>query len=247
MKLEYTVKKEEENTKLKYILKNILHISTALLVKLKNNKCIFVNNNICMVNTLVKENDTIIVDLNNIDNDSKSTVIPYDKEMNIIYEDEYMLVIDKPSNLEIHPSSNSYDKTLANMIMNYYNEMNYNINKIHIITRLDKDTSGICIIVKNEYIQNLFSNKSSIQKEYIAIVNGNVKKNHDIIEKNIARKKGSIIIREVNDKGDYCKTEYFVLYRNIDKNYTYLKILLHTGRTHQIRVHMAYIGHVILR
>ena len=252
MKLEYTVKKEEENTKLKYILKNILHISTALLVKLKNNKCIFVNNDICMVNTLVKENDTIIVDLNNIDNDNKSTVIPYDKEMNIIYEDEYILVVDKPSNLEIHPSPNNHDKTLANMIMDYYNKMHYNIHKIHILTRLDKDTSGICIITKNEYIQNLFSSKGDtihfeIQKEYIAIVNGNVENDHNIIEKNIARKKGSIIIREVNDKGDYCKTEYFVLNRNIDKNYTIVKVLLHTGRTHQIRVHMAYIGHVILR
>jgi len=252
MKLEYTVKKEDENTKLKHILKDILHISTALLVKLKNNKCIFVNNDISMVNTLVKENDTIIVDLNNIDNVSKSTVIPYDKEMNIIYEDEYILVVDKPSNLEIHPSPNNHDKTLANMIMDYYDKMHYNIHKIHILTRLDKDTSGICIITKNEYIQNLFSSKGDtihfeIQKEYIAIVNGNVEKDEDIIEKNIDRKKGSIIIREVNDKGDYCKTEYFVLNRNTEKNYTCLKVILHTGRTHQIRVHMAYIGHVILR
>jgi len=252
LKLEYTVKKEDENVKLKYILKNILHISTALLIKLKNNKCIFVNNNISMVNTIVKENDSIIVDLNNIDNINKSTVIPYDKELNIIYEDEYILAVDKPSNLEIHPSPNNHDKTLANMIMNYYIEKNYNIKKIHILTRLDKDTSGICIIVKNEYIQNLFSSKGDtihfeIQKEYIAVVNGNVEKDYDIIEKNIARKDGSIIIREVNDKGDYCKTEYFVLSRNIENNYTCLKVLLHTGRTHQIRVHMAFIGHVILR
>ena len=252
MKLDYTVKKEDENTKLKYILKNILHISTALLIKLKNNKCIFVNNNICLVNTLVKENDEIIVDLNNIDIECESTVTPYDKEMSILYEDEYILVVDKPSNLEIHPSPNNHDKTLANMIMNYYIKNNYDINKIHILTRLDKDTSGICIIVKNEYIQNLFSSTGDtihfeIQKEYIAIVNGIAINDHDIIEKNIARKNGSIIIREVNESGDYCKTEYFVLNRNTDKNYTSLKVILHTGRTHQIRVHMAFIGHVLLR
>jgi 23S rRNA pseudouridine1911/1915/1917 synthase len=250
--LQYTVKKEEENTKLKYILKNILHISTSLLIKLKNNKCIFVNNEISMVNTLVKENDQIIVDLNNIDIECESTVTPYNQKIDIIYEDEYILVIDKPSNLEIHPSPNNHDKTLANMVMHYYIEKNYDINKIHILTRLDKDTSGICIIVKNEYIQNLFSSTGDtiyfqIQKEYIAIVNGIVENNHDIIEKNIARKNGSIIIREVNESGDYCKTEYFVLNRNIEQNYTCLKVLLHTGRTHQIRVHMAFIGHVLLR
>jgi 23S rRNA pseudouridine1911/1915/1917 synthase len=247
LKLEYTVTKEDENVKLKYILKNKLYISTGLLIKLKNNKCIFVNDNICLVNTFVKENDKILINLDNIENDNITRINSYKRKLNIIYEDEYILVIDKPSNLEVHPSANNYDKTLANMVINYYDEMNYNINKVHIITRLDKDTSGICIIAKNEYIQNLFSTKSTIQKEYIAIVNGIVKNDHDIIEKNISRKEGSIILRQVNDLGDYCKTEYFVLQRNIEKNYTCLKLLLHTGRTHQIRVHMAYLGHVLLR
>lgn len=247
MKLEYIAKKQDENIPLKYILKNILHISSGLLLKLKNNKCIFVNDNISLVNTLVKENDKILINLDNIDKDNTPNINPYDRKLNILFEDEYILVIDKPSNLEVHPSVNNYDKTLANMVMNYYNEMNYNINKIHILTRLDKDTSGICIIAKNEYIQNLFSSKNIIQKEYIAIVNGIVKNDHDMIEKNISRKEGSIIIRQVNDAGEYCKTEYFVLHRNIQNNYTCTKVILHTGRTHQIRVHMAYLGHVLLR
>lgn len=249
MKLEYIAKKQDENTKLKYILKNILHISTGLLVKLKNNKCIFVNDTISLVNTLVKENDKILINLDNIDKDDTPNINPYNVKLDIIYEDDYLLVIDKPSNLEVHPCVNNYDKTLANIVMNYYNEMNYNINKVHIITRLDKDTSGICIIAKNEYVQNLFSVKNSInfKKEYIAIVDGIVENDHYVIEKNIARKEGSIIVRQVNDLGDYCKTEYFVLRRNIQKHYTCLKILLHTGRTHQIRVHMAYLGHILLR
>ncbi len=246
MKLEYTVTKEDENTKLKYILKNKLFISAGLLTKLKNNKCIYINGNISLVNTLVKEKDEILIDLDNIDKD-KIKINSYNKSLDIIYEDEYILVINKPSNLEIHPSINSYDKTLANMVINYYNEKNYNIHKVHIITRLDKNTTGICIIAKNEYIQNLFSNKNKINKEYIAIVNGIVEKEHGIIEKNISRKQGSIIVRQVKDTGDYCKTEYFVLSRNIQKNYTCIKLLLHTGRTHQIRVHMAYLGHVLLR
>lgn len=249
MKLEYVVKKQDENNKLKYILKNKLSISTGLLLKLKNGKSIFLNNSISSVNTIVKENDVILVDLDNIDK-RISSINPYNRKINIIYEDNYILVIDKPSNLDVHPSNNNYDKTLANMVINYYNEKKYNINKVHIITRLDKDTSGICIIAKNEYIQNLFNIHKDIvnlKKEYIAIVNGIVKKDHNIIDKSISRKDGSIIIREINASGDHSKTEYFVLNRNIEKKYTCLSIILHTGRTHQIRVHMAYLGHVLLR
>lgn len=250
MKLEYNVKKEDENIKLKYILKNKLCISSKLLLKLKNNKCIYVNNQPCLVNNTLKEKDKILVDLDNIDVNSESVIPLYDSPLNIIYEDQYILVINKPSNLEVHPSMNNYDKTLANMVMNYYIKNNYNITKIHIITRLDKDTSGICIIAKNEYIQELFLRKKDIinfNKEYIAIVNGIIKNDHGIIENNIARKEGSIIIREVNSNGDYAKTEYYVIKRNEEKNYTIVRIILHTGRTHQIRVHMAFLGHILLR
>lgn len=250
MKLEYTVKKEDENIKLKHILKNKLYISSKLLLKLKNNKCIFINDIPCLVNNIVKENDKIIVNLDNIDVINETSIPLYDSKLDIMYEDEYILVINKPSNLEVHPSMNNYDKTLANMVMSYYIKNNYNINKIHIITRLDKDTSGICIIAKNEYIQELFLRKKDIigfNKEYIAIVNGIIQKDHYIVENNIARKDGSIIVREVNPNGDYAKTEYNVLKRHKEKNYTIVRIILHTGRTHQIRVHMAFLGHVLLR
>lgn len=250
MVLKYTVKKEEGNIRIKYILKNKLYISSKLLLKLKINKRIFVNNKPCLVNKIVYEKDIVTVNLENLDKDNKSNIPAYNSNLDVIYEDEYILVLDKPSNLKVHPAMNNYDKTLANMVMGYYLQKGYNINKVHIITRLDKDTSGICVIVKNEYVQELFIRKKKevdFQKEYIAVVNGIVKNDHGIIEKNISRKDGSIIVREVNDTGDYAKTEYFIINRNIDKNYTCIKILLHTGRTHQIRVHLAFLGHVLLR
>ena len=148
-----------------------------------------------------------------------------------------------------HPSADNYDNTLSNIVAAYLKKQG--INNIHIVTRLDKNTTGICIFAKNEYIQELFvrrKEKLNLKKEYIAIVNGIVKENHGIIEKNIARIDNTIILRHtVNDNtGDYAKTEYNVLARNEEKNYTVVNVLLHTGRTHQIRVHMIDLGHILL-
>ena len=160
-----------------------------------------------------------------------------------------MLIINKPANMPTHPSSDNYENTLSNIVAAYLKKQG--IYNIHIVTRLDKNTTGICIFAKNEYIQELFvrlKNKINIKKEYIAVVSGIVKDNSGIIEKNIKRMENTIILRQTtNDNtGDYAKTEYEVLSRNETKNYTVLKLILHTGRTHQIRVHMIDIGHILL-
>lgn len=261
MKLEYAVKREDQSKTLKDILKKKLFISNILINKLKTTNSILVNNGPKFVNYKVKENDVIIINFENMNNviynDKSSTYYKKDKyldkykrlkyNLDIIYEDEYLLIINKPYNMAIHPSCANYETTLSNAVATYLELQN--IYSIHIVTRLDKDTSGICIFAKSEYIQELFIRKNkyiSLKKEYIAIVDSIVKKDHDIIEKNISRKNNSIILREVNNNGDYAKTEYFVKNRNYTNNYTILKIILHTGRTHQIRVHMANIGHVLL-
>lgn len=261
MKFNYIVKKEDQSKSVKDILKNKLFVSNILINKLKMTNSILVNNEIKFVNYSVKSNDKIIIDFDNMNNviyTDKSNIYykkykyldRYNKlkyNLDIIYEDEYLLIVNKPYNMPIHPSCSNYETTLSNAVATYLESQN--IYSIHIVTRLDKDTSGICIFAKNEYIQELFIRKNKsidLKKEYIAIVNGILEKEHNIIEKNIARKTNSIILREINDNGDYAKTEYFVKYINYEKNYTILKIILHTGRTHQIRVHMASIGHVLL-
>jgi len=245
--LKYITNKEDIGTKLKYILKSKMYISNILLNKLKLNNSILVNNEEKFVNYIVKENDEITISIPNNDKKFSNKFKITNKELNILYEDEYLLIIDKESNTPIHPSSDNYTNTLSNYVA-YYLE-NKGINGIHILTRLDKNTSGICIFAKNEYIQELFIRKKydiKLQKEYLCIVNGIVEKEHDVIEAPIARKENTIILREVNESGDYAKTEYFTLNRNYDKNYSVIKILLHTGRTHQIRVHMSYLGHTLL-
>ena len=144
------------NCTIKQILKNKLDISSKLLTKLKTNNCIFINNNIAMVNNIVHENDIILVNFDNIKYDKtfSDKFKPYNYVLDILYEDEYILIVNKPAFMPVHPSSQNYTTTLANAV-NYYLKSK-NINTIHIVTRLDKNTSGICIFAKNEYIQELF-------------------------------------------------------------------------------------------
>jgi len=252
LKITYRVEKKDSNKDLKYILKNRLYVSSKLLIKLKLSHSIFVNKKTEFVNFIVKENDNILIDFDILEKyEEKKRFIDkfekVDKKLDILYEDEYLLIINKPANMPIHPSCDNYNNTLSNIVANYLEKQN--IYYIHILTRLDKNTTGICIFAKHEYIQELFTKRKdfiNFKKKYLCIVNGIVEKDHDIIEKNISRKDGTIIIREVNENGDFAKTEYNVLNRNFEKNYTILEILLHTGRTHQIRVHMSHIGHVLL-
>lgn len=249
MILEYTIKKEDDSKLLKDILKNRLYISTVLLKKLKSSKGILVNSVPTFVNYKVKQNDKIIVNLESIDDSKKfkDKFILVDTPIDILYEDDYLLIINKPSNMPVHPSSDNYKNTLSNIVASYLEKQK--IYNIHIITRLDKDTTGICIFAKNSYIQELFIRKKeqiNLIKEYLAVCYGIIPFEHKIIEEKIARKEGTIILREVNNEGDYAKTEVFVTSTNKEKNFSTIKVILHTGRTHQIRVHMSYIGYPLL-
>ncbi len=254
MKIEYTALNIDNNKKLKDILKKRLYISSELLKKLKYSNSIYVNNNIAFTNYIVKENDNICVDIQNYIKQKKDLKFEDKFELvnaplDILYEDDYLLIVNKPVNMPTHPSSDNYTNTLSNIVANYLKKQK--IYNIHIITRLDKNTTGICIFAKNEYIQELFVKKKDIinlKKEYIAIVNGIIDNNYGIIEKNIARMNNTILLRETvdNNTGDYAKTEYDVISRNTNLNYTVVKVLLHTGKTHQIRVHMIDIGHILL-
>lgn len=254
MNIKYIATQNDNGKKLKDILKKRLYISSELLKKIKYANCIFVNDKNTYTNYIVKYNDTILVDLDNYIKNKKDLRFEdkfelVDAPLDILYEDDYLLIVNKPANMPTHPSSDNYTNTLSNIVANYLKKQG--IYNIHIITRLDKNTTGICIFAKNEYIQELFVKKKNIinlQKEYIAIVNGIVSLDNGIIEKNIARMDNTILLRHcvTNDAGDYAKTEYNVLKRNINLNYTVLNVILHTGRTHQIRVHMIDLGHILL-
>lgn len=256
MKLEYIVKQEDENKKLVDILKNKLKISSRMLTKLKKcDNAILLNGENMFVNNLVRCNDKIEIYLDKTYalEEYKINKYQYDEfifDMDIVYEDEYFICINKPSGMAIHPCCNHRGNTLSDAVYTYFKTKYGDDFSMNLVNRLDRETSGLVIFAKHPYIQELISKQmqqNNVIKKYIALVDGIVKEEHAIIEKNIARKKDSIIERCIDENGDYAKTEYNVIRRDIDKNYTVLELRIYTGRTHQIRVHLSYIGHSLLR
>ncbi|WP_246208526.1 RluA family pseudouridine synthase [Enterobacteriaceae endosymbiont of Plateumaris braccata] len=172
----------------------------------------------------------------------KSQNIP----LNIIYNDNYLLIINKSSNLVVHPGNGNLDKTLFNALLYYYPFLR-DLPRAGIIHRLDKNTTGLIIIAKTmlSYINlKIALKKHKIIREYEAIVNGIVKYN-DIINYPIKKFYNKKNIRmNVTNEGKEAITQYFL--KRIFKMHSHLKIKLHTGRTHQIRVHLEYINHSIV-
>lgn len=157
----------------------------------------------------------------------------------IAYEDDYMLIVDKPSGMLVHPTVNERGFTLYDYVSNYYTRRNI-IAGIHPVSRLDRNTSGLVIFAKEPIVQFWLS-QQQMGKSYLAIVTGKLPANEGIIEVPIARKEGSIIERCVDfEKGKYSKTAYKFL--RTAKVGSLAELKLFTGRTHQIRVHMAHIG-----
>ena len=180
MKLQYIVKKEDENKTVKQLLFSKFNISNRLFTKLKGLNCIFINSNITLPSTPVLYKDLIEVNLDY--NEDNSNIVPTNLKLDIIYEDDCYIVINKTYGIAVHPSILHYDNSLSNGIKYYFDLIGLN-KKIRPVNRIDKDTSGIVIFAKNEYIQESLikqMNNKTFIKEYIAIVDGffNNKKRH---------------------------------------------------------------------
>ena len=251
MILEYIYTNDDTYSKKDYktlrdVLQREFKLSRREIIKLKKNEAYTINNEFTFLDKELKDGDIIkvIVEFE----ESNDNIVPAKGNLDILFEDEYLLIVNKPSNMPVHPTSYHFNDTLSN-IVRYYFDKNIINRKIRLVNRLDRDTTGIVIIAKDEITQDRLRKQmrtKEFKKTYLAIVDGILEKKEDIINAPIARKLPSIIEREVSNNGQEAITEYKVIKENKDKNISMLEIILKTGRTHQIRVHMKYIGHPIL-
>ncbi len=239
MELIYIVNDETDLVK---ILKDILGISSRLYRKIKNDY-IFVNDKKYDFKNVIKSGDIIKVKLD-FDEDNSNIMPNANIKLDILYEDEWLLVVNKDAKMPVHPSLHYYENSLSNGVRYYY-DINKIRKKIRPINRLDKDTSGIVIFAKSEYIQD---NIKILLKEYIAVTENEFANSKGIIDKPIARKEKSIIERCIRQDGDKAITKYQVLktFKINNQILSVVKCNLITGRTHQIRVHLSSIGHPIV-
>ena len=231
----------------KYIAENTDSLTRSAVQKLITENCVTVNGRSADKNLKIKVGDKITV---NLPEPEICEALPENIPLDIVYEDDDLLIVNKPRGMVVHPASGNYTGTLVNALMYHCGDRLSGINGVirpGIVHRIDKDTSGLLIVAKNDFAHNLLAQQikeHSFTRKYQAVVCGNIKDDCGTVNAPIGRhptdrKKMAVTLKNSRN----AVTHYRVLGRY--KGYTHLELTLETGRTHQIRVHMAYIGHPV--
>ncbi len=238
MLLEYITDKNAHGKTVKQIIYEHFSLSSRLVTKLKNSGGICVNGEVVTVRYVLRENDILTLCL---DEEKNSDIEPVELVLDVIYEDEYILAVNKPSAMPTHPSYKHHTDTLANGVMHRYRHSPFTFRAI---TRLDEDTTGVVLIARDANTAqklSLLMKNGKIRKQYLAICDNTPRETKGIIDAPIARDKTSVIKRKISQDGKSAVTEYQVI-QAFDDGKCLIRAYPKTGRTHQIRLHLSHIG-----
>ncbi|MGN1129989.1 MAG: RluA family pseudouridine synthase [Ruminococcus sp.] len=231
----------------KFLSNSIENTTRNAVVNLIESNSVLVNNSATTKNYKIRQGDLIAVTIPDpVEYEAKAENIPLD----IVYEDDDLLVVNKPKGMVVHPAAGNYEGTLVNALLYHCGDSLSGINGVMrpgIVHRIDKNTSGLLIVAKNDFAHKYLSEQikeHSFTREYEAVVYGNLKSDKGTVDAPIGRHhidRKRMTVTEKNSKN--AVTHYEVIKRY--KGYTHIRCILETGRTHQIRVHMAYLGHPV--
>ena len=228
-----------------FLSEKISNLSRTSIQKLIKEKFVFVNGKNIKPNVILDIGDEISV---SIPEKKETKLVAEEIDLDIIYEDDFIIIINKPRNMVVHPAAGNEEHTLVNALLNHCKLSMINSERPGIVHRLDKDTTGLIICAKDDETHlkliDMFS-KREISKKYLAICNGSFSKESGFIDKPIGRDEKDRKKMSVKSKsGKEALTEYNILTSNL--KYSLVDVTLHTGRTHQIRVHFSSINHPIV-
>ena len=222
-------------------------ITRSRAAKLIEDGAVFVNGKLAAKNVKLQAGQEVVL---NLPDPVSYDITPEEIALDIVYEDDDLLVVNKPKGMVVHPAAGNYDGTLVNALMHHCGESLSGINGVMrpgIVHRIDKNTSGLLMVAKNDTAHNGLAaqiKEHSFTREYEAVVYGNLKNDKGTIDAPIGRHPVKRKQMAVTDKGSkHAVTHYTVVERFGD--FTHVRLRLETGRTHQIRVHMAYVGHPV--
>lgn len=233
-----------------FIVQNVDNLTRSYIKNLIDDELVTVNGKKQKAGYSLKENDIINIQ---IPKDKEANIKAEDIKLNIMYEDDDILIVDKEKGMVVHPANGNYSGTMVNSLMYSHKDKLSSINgtiRPGIVHRIDKDTSGILVVAKNDNAHKKLSEQfkvHSITRKYIALVKGIIKEDTMDIDYPIGRSskdRKKMAVTYKNSKE--AKTHIKVLKRFYNSNVTLVEATLETGRTHQIRVHMAYVGHPLV-